>query len=217
MTQEKRYAVFIDLDRTLLTINSSIPLILMSYKRGLMKTPALLKAVWLSIIYKLRLKNAIDATNAMAFWLKGVPETTVAEISKQLVEEKLIPRLRPSMLQEIEQHRAHGARLVILSASLPYTCEPLAQQLKIDDMICSTMDVKKGLFTGKGNICIEKEKEIRMREYCRNTSIALKDVYAYGDSYSDRFVLKTCGHPVAVSPDKRLRTLARRYQWNIIK
>lgn len=212
MKQQEKYVAFFDIDKTLLTVNSSIPLILTSYKRGLMKTTDLLKAVWLSIVYKLRIRNAIDATEAMAFWLKGVTETTVAEISRQLVTDKLIPSLRASVLKEIEYHKSKGARMVILSASLSYTCNPLARHLDIDDVICSSMEVKNGVFTGKpqGNICIEGEKEIRMRDYCQQNGFDLQKAYCYGDSYSDRFIMEACGNPVCVSPDSRLQKLAKK-------
>ena len=219
MEQQEKYVVFFDLDKTLLTINSSVSLILTAYKKGLLKTSGLLKAVLLSIIYKLRLGNTIDITKSMASWLNGIPESTVIEMSEQLVRGKLIPKIRPSMIDEIEGHKAKGAQLVILSASLPYTCEPIAKHLHIDDVICSSMEVVDGVFTGnpKGNICIEQEKEIRMRDYCSNASFSLDDAYCYGDSYSDRYIMKICGNPVCVAPDSRLRKLARARNWKLIQ
>lgn len=219
MSQQEKYVVFLDLDKTLLTINSSVPLILAAYKKGLLKTSGLLKAVLLSVIYKLRLGNTVDITKSMASWLNGIPESTVIELSEQLVRENLIPKIRPSVIDEIEGHKAKGAQLVILSASLAYTCEPIARHLHIDDVICSTMEVVDGVFTGKpmGNICIEQEKEIRMRTYCSNASFSLDDAYCYGDSYSDRYIMKICGNPVCVSPDSRLHRLAGAGNWRVIR
>ncbi|MBE0649488.1 MAG: HAD-IB family hydrolase [Bacteroidales bacterium] len=218
MEQQEKYVVFFDLDKTLLNINSSVPLILAAYKKGLLKTPSLLKAVMLSVIYKLRLGNTINITESMASWLNGLHESTVIELSGQLVKEKLIHKIRPSVIEEIKRHKTRGARMVILSASLPYTCEPIARHLKFDDVLCSSMEVVEGVFTGKplGNICIEKEKEIRMRDYCLEKAFNLQDVWCFGDSYSDRFIMEICGNPVCVHPDSRLRKLAKNKNWKLM-
>lgn len=219
MEQQEKYVVFFDLDKTLLSVNSSVPLVLSAYKKGLLRTSGLLHALMLSLIYKLRLGNAIKITHSMASWLKGIPESTVIELSEKIVKEKLTHKIRPSLVREIERHKAKGARLVILSASLPYTCELIAGYMKIDDVICSSMEVAEGIFTGKplGNICIGQEKEIRMRAYCRNEWFKLNDAYCYGDSYSDRFIMEICGNPVCVYPDGRLRKLAKARNWRLIK
>ncbi|MBN2614883.1 MAG: HAD family phosphatase [Bacteroidales bacterium] len=216
--RQEKYIAFFDIDKTVLSVNSSVPLILKAYKMGLMPTASLLKAIGLSVVYKLRLRNTIDITESMAFWLKGIPEDTVAKLSEQLVSEKLVHRIRPSVLQEIEYHRSQGARVVILSASLPYTSIPLARHLHMDDVICSSMEVVDGKFTGKpkGKICIEKEKEVRVRQYC-SKGCAVEQAWCYGDSYSDRYVMEICGHVVCVTPDSRLKKLAKIRNWKVIR
>lgn len=218
MVHQEKYIAFFDLDKTLLSVNSSVPLILKAYKRGLMKTSSLLKAVLLSVIYKLRLKNTMDITESMAFWLQGIPEETVAALSEQMVSEQLVHRIRPAVLKEIEHHKSQGARVVILSASLPYTCKPLARHLQIDDVICSSMEVIEGKFTGKpeGKICIEREKEVRVRQYC-DEKCELQQAWCYGDSYSDRFIMEVCGNVVCVAPDSRLKKLAKMRNWKVIR
>ncbi|RLD60389.1 MAG: hypothetical protein DRI95_15615 [Bacteroidetes bacterium] len=213
------YVVFFDLDRTLLSINSGPVLVWTAYKKGLMSTQELLKAIILSLMYKLRLKNTVKAAESMAKWLKGIPETSIIELSKQLVEENLILKLRSSMIHEIEQHKNKGANVVILSAALPYICDPIADYLGIKDVICSGMETTDGMFTGKPleHICLGPEKEIRASQYCFDKSYYLQEAYSYGDSYSDRFILKSTGNPICVSPDKRLRKLAKIMNWPIME
>ena len=215
MTSKKGYIVFFDLDKTLLSVNSGKVLAWAAYKDGLLTTNNLIRAVFLSLIYKLHLLNSLKITVLMVKWLKGIPETTVKVFAKKLVEEKLINTIRPSMLKEIKKHKKRGAQIIILSAALPYVCQPLADYLKIDGVICSAMEIDQGLFTGKphGKMCIEEEKAIRIREYCQKYSFSLKDAFCYGDSYSDRFVLKTVGNPICVKPDKKLYNLAITEDW----
>ncbi len=79
--------------------------------------------------------------------------------------------------------------------------------------------VHNGKFTGKplGQICIAKEKERKVREYCIDNLFNLKKAYSYCDSYSDRFVLQSIGNPVPVAPDKRLRKLSKQMNWIIME
>lgn len=202
-----------------MSINSGSAMVWEAYKEGLMSTRDLVKAVMLSLMYKLRLKNPLKAAESMAKWLKGIPETSIIELSKKLVEEKLIQMIRPSMIQEIEQHKKKGANVVILSAALPYICMPIANYLGIDKVICSAIETSNGMFTGKpiGQICLGKEKEVRARQYCFDKSYDIREAYSYGDSYSDRFILQSTGNPISVTPDKKLRKLAEMMNWPIME
>ena len=219
MTKNGKYIVILDLDKTLLSINSGKTLTLESYKSGLLSTINLTKAIILSTIYKLRLKNPVRITELMVKWLKGVPESSVKELTKQLVKQMLIPAIRPSIIKEIELHKKQGAHIVLLSAALQYVCKPIANYLKIDAIICSSMEIVNGVFTGKpqGQICMEKEKAIQIRKYCFNNSYNLKEAYCYADSFSDRFVMEISGNPICVAPDKKLRKLSEINSWRVIE
>ncbi len=218
MTQNREYIAIIDLDKTLLTVNSGKIFVLSAYKKGHLSIYNLVKAIILSIMYKLWPKSAIKITELMVKWLKGVPENTVEELAKQVVKQELVHTLRPSIIQEIEKHKKQNAHIVILSAALPYICKPIADFLKLDGIICSAMETVQGIFTGKpkGKICMGQEKETRIRQYCLNNSYNLQTAHCYGDSYSDRFVLEVSGNPICVAPDKKLKKLAETKNWLVM-
>jgi len=218
LAQNKTYIVFFDLDKTLLSINSGKELILLAHKKSMMSTRDLIRAIILAIIFKLKLRNPVIVTKLMAKWLKGISEKELSDLSRQLVEQSLIGKIRPSMIQEINLHKKKGAHIVILSAALPYICEPISKYLVLDDVICSSMETAEGMFTGKpsGNICIGKEKEIRARQYCDKKSFQMQTAYAYGDSYTDQFILTAVGNPVCVTADKKLRALSKKHSWKMI-
>jgi phosphoserine phosphatase len=46
--------------------------------------------------------------------------------------------------------------------------------------------------------------------------IDLRGAFAYADSASDLPLLRACGHPVAINPDRSLRRVARRSGWPIL-
>ena len=54
------------------------------------------------------------------------------------------------------------------------------------------------------------------QKLCEQHGADIKQAFAYGNSYNDRMILDAVGHPVAVTPDRRLRKLAWRKGWKII-
>ena len=52
-----------------------------------------------------------------------------------------------------------------------------------------------------------------LREYAKANDIDLKNSIAYADSTSDLPMLEAVGFPVAVNPETKLATLARRRGW----
>ena len=219
MKQNKTYVVFVDLDKTLLTINSGKELVLTAYKNKYMSKIDFAKAVIISLLFKFNLTTELKITMLMAKWLKGISETKFEELANFVVETKLIKNFRQSVISEIEFHKKQGGKIVILSAALTYICKPLANHLELDDVICSGMEATNAVFTGKpiGQICIGKEKEVRARQYCLDNSFELQEAYCYGDSYSDRFILSEVGNPVCVEPDKELMELAKKMNWKIVR
>jgi HAD superfamily hydrolase (TIGR01490 family) len=218
MSDKERYIVFVDLDKTLLISNSGKALVLAAYKNGLLTRRTLIKAFLLSLFFKAGVISSEQISWRMVTWLRGVSESAVEALAGQVVETDLLPMLRPAMIRDIEQHRRRGARIVLLSAAVPYICRPLAGHLKLDDVICSAMETQEGIFTGKtdGAICMEEEKEHRLRQYCRDNTYDLQSAYCYGDSYDDRFALAAVGNPVCVDPDKKLRRLCSINGWSVM-
>ena len=55
-----------------------------------------------------------------------------------------------------------------------------------------------------------------MRDYARRHGLDLGGSWAYSDSFSDFPMLAVVGHPTAVNPDLRLRSIARSYDWPVL-
>jgi phosphoserine phosphatase len=45
----------------------------------------------------------------------------------------------------------------------------------------------------------------------------LSESFAYSDSYSDFPMLAVVGRPTACNPDRRLRAVARSYDWPVVE
>ena len=216
---QKKYVAFFDLDNTVLAVNSGRILIKECYRKGIMSRGDLLKAYWLLIMYKLRIKNSRNSSLSMIKWLKGTEAVFMQEFSGRVTDDLLIPFIRPEIRKEIDMHRKNGGRIVMLSASLTFIVKPMVEFLNFDDYICSHPEVKNGYYTGKPNgpVCINEEKEMQIRNYCRQHQVGLSDAWFYGDSWSDRFALNIVGHPVCVRPDNRLLKLSRAKNWRVVE
>lgn len=212
------YNVFLDLDKTILSVDSGTMLAKKSYKAGVMRTRDLVNGLYLSILYKMEWRDTRKIINAMAMWMKGIHESSFSEFAVKIVNDHLIDLIRPEIKEAISKHKAEGAKIIMLSAGLSYICEPIGEHLGMDHILCSHLEIKDGLFTGKptGRLCFGSEKLRSLHTFCKENICELSDDYYYADSISDLHVLKVVGNPVCVNPDKRLKHYARNHDWKII-
>lgn len=212
------YIAFFDLDRTIVSVISGRAIALMAFRKGLLKNHSLLQALFLSALYKLRLKDPLAAIDKMTRWTRGMDERTFSKLCSDASDELLIPSVYPDAKKEILIHKANNARVVILSSAVIPICRNMAKYLGIDDFIGTEMAIKDNCLTGEteGALCYGDEKAVRLREYCELNNTAPSAVWYYGDSYSDLGVLNAVGNPVCINPDRRLRKTARLKGWKII-
>lgn len=211
------YIAFFDLDQTLINANSGMLLAEYAYKKKLMKWADLLRAMRISILYRLNLRNTEKILEDLVKWIEGVPEKTLKDLSASIFEERLINAVTDEARTEILFHKAQNAGTVILSSALYPICQAVADYLQMDDFICTELEVKDGLFTGRtsGKLCFGNEKALRLMEYCERNNTNAANCWYYSDSLSDLPVLNSVGHPVCVNPDKKLKQLAGENKWQI--
>lgn len=217
-SQTEKYNVFIDLDKTLLTVNSATILARTAHRVGLMRTRDLLNGLYLAILYKLDWRDPRQIINRMAQWMQGIREEVFISFADKISKEVLATQIRQVMLNSIHEHKKQGAKILMLSAALDYVCNPLAEIAGFDEVICSSLEINQGVFTGKpsGKLNFGEEKLARLLAYYeKNPGNPMNDYY-YADSISDVYVMKKVGHPVAVDPDRKLKKHASHKGWQII-
>ncbi|MBN1951510.1 MAG: HAD-IB family hydrolase [Bacteroidales bacterium] len=212
------YVVFIDVDHTLLKINSGEGVLRKARREGQLPVLRMVHAIGLAILYKIKLANPYRIMTKFAEWVGGWHVDEFGEFCRILTDEIHIPALRPEMIKEIKEHKDRGAHLVILSSSIRPVCDPLAVHFGMDAVISSELDIKEGIYTGKpdGEFCFRENKLRRMEEYLENIHYSKEDAYYYGDSTDDLPVLYAIGHPVCVYPKWRLKKIALREGWRVI-
>ncbi len=218
MSSKEKYIAAFDLDKTILSVNSSRLVVKAARENGYMDNRAFWQAIYFSILYKFDLKDPNKIVISMMQWLKGINEKKIRELISVNVVPGMLERIRPEIRNEVHEHRTKGARVILLSSALPYLCDPVAESLEMDDVVCSSLEVIEGKFTGKARrrLVFGREKAVRMKEYCQQNSFDLSPAWYYGDAFTDRFVMKIVGNPVAVKPEIRLGRLAKRHGWKVI-
>ena len=215
----KSYFAFFDLDQTIIHANSGRLLALEAYKGGMMTSMDLVRGIWLSILYRLNLKDTEKIITDMVSWVTGLPETTLIDLSIRIFDNFLLNAITDNARSEIRFHKEKNAGIVILSSSLSTVCQAVAKHLEMDDVISSKLEVVDGLYTGRpvGKLCFGEEKAVRLREYCKKNNSKVRDAWYYGDSIADFPALKIVGHPVCVNPDKKLVRWANKNDWKICR
>ncbi len=220
MNKEKKfdYIAFYDLDHTILVDNSATHLINEAKNRGVMSPRHYRQAIWLSILYKLRIGDSTKMIVRMLTWLKGIREEDIDRLCVDVFSNHIVSKIRPEILETIHKHKSNNGGVVLLSSASEPICTQVFQYMNMDDLICSKLESVDGILTGKthGKLVYAEEKESRLIAYCKKHGHNQSDAYYYGDSFTDEYVMNAVGFPVAVDPDKKLLRIALKKGWPII-
>lgn len=216
-----RVAAFFDLDRTLIRRSSVLALAGTFRERGLISRLDLAKSAWLQLLFAARGASAERVRFAAEDGMRLLAGFSVIEMQR-LVGDAMEPVLRPLVYAEplrlVQQHRARGERVYVVSATLQEIVQQVADDLGFDGAIGSTCEVVDGVYTGKSLRAAHGEgKAQAVRELAESDGLDLAGCTAYSDSYTDVPFLEVVGHPVAVNPDKRLREAAQERGWPVVE
>jgi HAD superfamily hydrolase (TIGR01490 family) len=167
---------------------------------------------------------AADRVNRKTFnelfyrYYEGQSEDRLVTLADELFEAVLLPAIYPGTPALLEECRRAGCRIVLVTGALDFTVARLARHLGADDLIANRMRFVQGIATGRvvPPIIEGAHKAVAIRDYCVRAGLALERSFAYSDSFSDYPMLAVVGHPAAVNPDRKLRGVARAYEWPIV-
>ena len=213
-------AAFFDLDKTVIAKASMVAFGRPFYREGLISRSLVLRSIWGQLVYmhlgaseeKLaRMRESVLALTKG--WDQEKIRTIVAETLEAIVE----PIIYSEAADLIEEHRAAGRLVVIISASPSEIVEPLGRYLDVDRVIASEASVDAdGKYSGEmAFYAYGPHKAEAMRSLAEEIGIDLEASYAYSDSATDIPMLEAVGHPVVVNPDRALARWADDKGWEI--
>ena len=220
IASSKNIAAFFDFDETLLDIESSRLGFNYLWQRRLVSFGFILKVLTLSYFFK---RHWISDEKMAGILLKFYRNRRLDDFQQgasDFYREHLKPHLAPNILALAISHRRQGHLLVLISGSVRYMLEPVAEDLGFDHLLCTELEIGvDGLLTGcaAGPPCLNSNKRVLAQMLARKAKIDLALSYAYGNHQSDIPLLKLVGHPRAVEPTEPLRKVAVANNWPILK
>jgi HAD superfamily hydrolase (TIGR01490 family) len=155
------------------------------------------------------------STRALAT-LEGTDEGRLRQDCLEWYDTMVREHVSTDARREVDRCRREGRLIAILSASTPYATAPLAAELDIPHVLCTTLEVREGKFTGQcEQVCYGDGKVAAAERWAADHGVDLGRSAFYTDSVSDLPMLERVGEPRVINPDPRLRLLARRRRWPV--
>jgi HAD superfamily hydrolase (TIGR01490 family) len=149
---------------------------------------------------------------------KGWRVDQVSQIVNETLHELISPYIYAEAATLIDEHRAAGRDVVVVSSSGEEMVRPIAEQLGIDSIIATRMVVADGRYTGEVDYyAAGPTKAEAARDLAKRRGYDLASCYAYSDSVSDVPLLETVGYATVVNPDRGLRRVASERGWPVLE
>lgn len=145
---------------------------------------------------------------------KGAPVAQVDDDVRELLSDYLLTKSFPAAIRRVRAHRELGHKTLLITGALDFVIKPL--EPLFDDIISAEMGTTEaGRYTG-GMTSVPPTAENRYQalvDYAEANGIDLRESVAYADSSSDLPMLEAVGFPVAVNPETKLASIARKRGW----
>ncbi|MFV0532599.1 MAG: HAD family hydrolase [Cumulibacter sp.] len=220
MTPHPRQAAFFDLDKTIIAKSSVLVFGKQFFAGGLINRRAVLKATYAQLVFMAGADdNQIDSIRRhLTKMIAGWDVAQVRSIVAETLHEVVTPLVYDEAAKLIDDHRAAGRDIVIVSASGAEMVEPIGQMLGADHVIATTMVVEDDTYTGEIEFyAYGQAKSDAITAFAMTRGYDLDQCYAYSDSASDLPMLSLVGHPSVVNPDKVLRAAALERDWPVLR
>lgn len=165
--------------------------------------------------------GTLDIQAYLAFALQLLAEHPEAQLTAwhaEFMAEMIEPIMLPRAKELIEQHRARGDTLMIITATNRFVTAPIAARLGIDILLATECERVDDRYTGRSTDvpCFREGKVTRLQRWLDENGASLEGAYFYSDSHNDLPLLRMVDNPVAVDPDETLQAHAQENGWKVI-
>ncbi len=212
-------AAFWDVDGTLLPATTSALFARMLVRERLLPPSVYGQSLRRALEHKLGWLDYPRVLHDALQQLAPIPLIRLERLAYENFAQNVKPRLFQGVTDHVDTLRRQGTPVVLISSSPGFILQPLALYLRADHLITTELTIAAGRLQGlaHGPPCYGPGKVTLARAWCDQHRIALDESIAYTDNWSDRFLLRQVRKAVVVRPGLRLRWLARRHGWTIIR
>ena len=198
-----KFAIY-DIDYTVISTNSLFDVVLFLFRKKPFKMIYIPFLILVSIMGILRI---ISLETLKSYWLilfTGMSKEELSDFSKIFFEIKIIPKIKKGAVENIEQNRQEGRKIMFVTASFEFYIKPLADYLNVDYFIGTKAFFKNNRLKPKldGKNCKGKEKIDRILNVISKDEIDRENSLAYSDSWSDLPFLELSGTFHKIKPSE---------------
>lgn len=141
--------------------------------------------------------------------LSGISLERVQPVSEKFVSALLKSKMNEQVTRVLNCHLVQKHRVVLATASVDIYVRDIAKRLSIHEVVCTLIEVRNGLITGRlvGKNCHGMEKIRRLEEFLSPSE--LQRAVFYTDHHSDLPLLKKVEEGFLVNPSLRTRFILR--------
>jgi putative phosphoserine phosphatase / 1-acylglycerol-3-phosphate O-acyltransferase len=138
-------------------------------------------------------------------------------LGERIFEAELRHLVFPEVRALVADHRRRGHVVVIATSAAPFQVEPVARELGIQHVLCTRLETRDGILTGKsrGPILWGRAKAEAVREFARREGIDLRRSFFYADGDEDVALMQLVGQPRPTNPRPGLERTAAANGWPV--
>jgi HAD superfamily hydrolase (TIGR01490 family) len=206
-----------DVDYTIVKKSTSYYFLLQGLREGIftIKELSRLPLEWLK--YVLGFVDPDFIKNSIQF-LAGVEQTKLENLAERAFELRIKRNIFIEGARRIKEIKSRGENVYFATSSFYTLIHPLEVYLGIKESIASNLEFADGKLVGiAGSAAFGHGKKDAVAAWLEKNNFSFSDVCFYSDSYSDIPLMESCGHAVAVNPDRFLLKAAKKHGWKVLR
>ncbi len=220
-TTDRPILAFFDVDNTLLRGASAYQISKGAFRKKLITMRDIRMFAWHQLRFLAVGENgkhmSVSRERALEL-IGGHSVSELTELSEEIYERDIKPKLWPETLRLALDHLAKGHEVWLLSATPTIVGTVIAKRLGLTGALGTNVAAENGIFTGvlDGPFLHGEQKAVAAEELARTKGANLADCWAYSDSRNDIPLLELVGNRTVVNPDVILARHARARDWAIL-
>jgi HAD superfamily hydrolase (TIGR01490 family) len=163
----------------------------------------------------------LDIYEFSRFAFKPLADNSLEDLfswRKTFLKEVIVPRISTKARDLVNKHLALDHTLLVITATNSFVTAPIVGEFGIPHLLATEPKQINGHYVAEieGVPCFQEGKVTRLNTWLKNRDENLEGSFFYSDSHNDLPLLEMVDHAIAVNPDKKLETIARKNNWEVI-
>jgi HAD superfamily hydrolase (TIGR01490 family) len=208
---------FFDFDGTLIAGYSAEAFVLDAIRRRKVDPQTMIRSLLAGLDMHLRGSDVTALMEIAAEAGKGRREEALIELGQRLFRERVAGTVYPEARAIVKAHQRKGHTVALASSATRFQAGPLAEDLGIEHVLCTKVEVEDGRLTGRvdGPVLWGRNKADAVAAFAADSGIKLAGSYGYANGDEDVEFLETVGLARPLNPAAGLAKVAAERGWPV--